>query len=72
MSAAVTSGAAAGIDGRDRVRVHEKMVDRYAVPFDRVELPVHGDGIGMKRVDLGGRGSSGSGGRFGEGDRDLL
>lgn len=31
-------------------RVYEKMVDRYAVPGDRAELPVHGMGRGNEEL----------------------
>jgi uncharacterized protein (DUF169 family) len=48
MSANMSISAAAAPGGE---RIHEKMVDRYAVPGDRVELPVHG--MGMRREGKG-------------------
>lgn len=32
--------------------LHEKMLDRYAMPVNRVELPVHGDGMDENRASL--------------------
>ena len=62
--------------------VHEKMLDRYAMPVNRVELPVHADEIGERvrsrsRLELSdgvgvGNGNGRGRGSLGEGGSGLL